>query len=210
MEVIAHRKTRVDSLEVSPNRLIRSDSIPRLLKRLDTERLVRINSARQSPEIVSTKEYQSLFKGYYRLRRGARFCNPFFQLLRHHLEQKTKPTIKAVLLDMYDKTQERHLSFASKLISTVDDSEPIYDRNVATLLHIPHGALPVEGWVDEAERRMDMLKRRLNAIISSSDWAPHEAAFNKAFPQAIQFSPLRKADLLIWASYEKPAVRLMK
>jgi hypothetical protein len=102
---------------------------------------------------------------------------------------------------LHEKTKERHLSFSSKLLATLDDSEPIYDRNVATRLHIPHGALPANGWAEQAEERIDLLKRRLKNIISSSTWGQYEAAFNQAFPEASHLSSLRKADLMIWASY---------
>jgi hypothetical protein len=93
------------------------------------------------------------------------------------------------------------LSFSSKLLATLDDNEPIYDINVATQLCVPLGALPAKGWVVEAENRMDLLKHKLSAIISSSTWGQQEAAFDTAFPEASHLSSLRKADLMIWASY---------
>jgi len=191
----------VDSSDSKPALVIDSDSIAKRLKRRDVETLLDIYSARYDPTMVSTKEYQSIFKGYYKVNRGAQFCKPYFELLRHHLEQKTKPPLKAILLDLYEKTKERHLSFPSKLLATLDDNEPIYDNNVATRLCVPHGALPANGWVEEAEKRMNLLKHQLNAIISSSTWGQHEAAFNTAFPDASHLSSLRKADLMIWASY---------
>jgi len=191
----------VDSSDSKSAGVIHSDSIARLLKRRDVETLLDINSARYDPKMVSTKEYQALFKEYYNVRKDDQFCKPYFELLRHHLEQKTKPTLKAILLDLYEKTKERHLSFSSKLLATLDDNEPIYDKNVATQLRVPLSALPAKGWVAEAEKRMDLLKHKLNAIISSSTWGQQEADFNTAFPEASHLSSFRKADLMIWASY---------
>ena len=191
----------MDSSDSKSALVIYSDSIAKLLKRRDVETLLDINSARYDPKMVSTKEYQSLFKEYYNVRKGDQFCKPYFELLRHHLEQKTKPPLKAILLDLYEKTKERHLSFSSKLLATLDDNEPIYDINVATQLCVPLGSLPAKGWVVEAEKRMDLLKHKLNAIISSSTWGQQEAAFDTAFPYAIHLSSLRKADLMIWASH---------
>lgn len=191
----------MDSSDSKPDLVIHSDSIARLLKRRDVETLLDINSARYDPKMVSTKEYQSLFKEYYNVRKRDQFCKPYFELLRHNLEQNTKPTLKAIMMSLYEKTKERHLSFSSKLLATLDDNEPIYDKNVATLLCVPLSALPAKEWVAEAEKRMDLLRHKLNAIISSSTWGQHEADFDKAFPEASHLSSFRKADLMIWASY---------
>lgn len=189
------------SCDFKPNLVIHSNSIAKLLKRRDVEKLLEINAARRAPEMVTTKKYQSKFKGYYRIRRGDQFCKPYFKLLRHHLERKTKPALKAILFALHKKTNEWHLSFSSKLLATLDDSEPIYDRNVATMLCVPHGALKANRWAEQVEERMDLLKCRLKNIVSSSTWGQHEAAFNKAFPEASHLNSLRKADLMIWASY---------
>jgi hypothetical protein len=70
------------------------------------------------------------------------------------------------------------------------------------LLDVPHGQLKGRDWLARAEERMNLLKQRVGEQISCTTWHSLETAFDQAFPQATHLSPQRKADLMIWASYQ--------
>ena len=187
----------------TPGVIIRKECIPQLLKRRDVKKLLHINSARTDPRLVSTEAYQRLFKGYYKVRRGRQFTEPYLHLLQHDLELRTTPSLKTIVLQSPEQTGQRHLSFASKLLATLDDTEPLYDQNVCSLLGVPHHHLKGSDWLERAEERIRLLKQGVADITSASSWPSHEAAFNTAFPEALQLSSQRKADLMTWASSSK-------
>ena len=100
---------------------------------------------------------------------------------------------------LFKETHKRHLSFCSKLLATLRDDAVIFDRNVATRLRVPYGVLPRQNWLSEAERRYDLIKCGVEKIVNQSNWASIEKKFDENFPEAVNLSKLRKADLILWS-----------
>ncbi len=179
-------------------------ALEKLLDRKDVERLLRLNEVRQDPTLADTRDYQRLFIGYYKLvRKKAAFYKVFFELLHAEAEKKLNLSLRELLLELYRRTEERHLSFCSKLLATVDDSAVIFDSNVARYFNVQwplknRGLLT--NWIDEAMYRYDSVRSEIIAFTRKPEWTAMRARFDETFPDAVHLSDLRKADLIIWAA----------
>jgi hypothetical protein len=106
-------------------------AIQKLGRRRSVEKLLQLNEVRKRPELAIDRGYQRAFKGYYRMgRRPVAFYEAFFAILHHCAsapKSQTPPTLKVLLKLLHDRTKQKHLSFGSKLLATVDDSAVIFD-----------------------------------------------------------------------------------
>jgi len=149
-------------------------AVEKLGRRRSVEKLLRLNEVRNTPELAADTAYQRAFKGYYRMgRRRAAFYDAFFAIL-HDCESapksQTPPTLKVLLKLLYDRTKQKHLSFGSKLLATVDDSAVIFDRNVASYFGVPSTALPADLWLEEAIRRYDEIRKGILTFTKEAEW----------------------------------------
>jgi len=177
-------------------------AINALQKRGAIEKLLYLNSVWATPKLAQSSEYQKKFIGYYRMgRKKASFYSTYFSLLEEAAANTPLPTLKDILERLFHATGARHLSFGSKLLATVDDKIPIFDRNVAHMLGVKNGSLPEAGWVEKALERHAAIQAGLAAFTNHSRWPETERKFDAAFPEAKKLSAGRKADLLLWVSY---------
>jgi hypothetical protein len=181
-----------------------SAAIAKLTHRHAVEKVLFLNLVRANPSLALEPYYQRLFKGYYRMgKRDSAFYQHYFALLEEAASQKSLPSLEDLLSGLYRATGQRHLSFSSKLLATVDDSAVIYDRNVASLLKVPSTQLPHRNWLAEAKNRYAAVERGITAFTRRTEWPEIEAIFDTSFPDATDLPILRKADLLLWVSYEQ-------
>ena len=158
-------------------------AIEKLGRRRSVEKLLRLNEVRKRPELATDTGYQRAFKGYYRMgRRRAAFYEAFFAILHDCAsapKSQTPPTLKVLLKLLHDRTKQKHLSFSSKLLATVDDSAVIFDRNVASYFGVPSTALPADRWLDEALRRYDEIRKGILAFTKEAEWPAIHDLFDK-------------------------------
>lgn len=171
------------------------------------EKVVELIRVRTNPALAADPNYQRSFKGYYRMgRRKESFYRHFFSMLRQAASAPSRPSLKAILQELYDKTGERHLSFGTKLLATITDDAVIFDKNVAAHFEVASTALPNHNWLDEALRRHEEIRRGIYTFTQKPEWQQMQALFDQAFPSATHLSEIRKADLIIWAA-QKPRGR---
>jgi len=172
-----------------------------LRKRNAIRKVRAIERVREEPTLADDPAYRRLYNGYYKVgRKRAEFYDAYYGMLREWALAGRAPGLDVVLTGLYRQTGERHLSFSSKLVATLDPRGVIYDRNVASLLAVDTGPLG-PGWLDELVTRFSALEQRMAAVIQATEWQAVQQAFDECFAEARDFSPARKADLILWAGY---------
>ena len=125
-------------------------------------------------KIINNSEFQKVYKRFYVLNGGgltAKFINRYFQLL----DRKEK-NFKKILSELSKIPRRKgdysiQLSFASKLIHTVDNNQPIYDSRVAKIFNIK----PNYNIKDIGERINDrlavynLLKKEFNKVLANQE-----------------------------------------
>jgi len=176
-------------------------AIKKLAENRSVYRVLRLNEVRKNPTRAADPNYRSDFIAYYRMgRRTGSFYKAFFEMLQDAAVGRPLSLTDA-LTRLYAKTGQRHLSFCSKLLATINDDGVIFDRNVASYFSVRWRYLPKNGWLNEALRRYGEVRKHLLAFTEQPAWPAMRALFDEAFPAAVHLPDIRKADLIVWASY---------
>lgn len=86
--------------------------------------------------------FQKLFNGYYNIRRPAEWReknNALFQEMR----AAEKVDFSLIVSRLHEMTRKVEPSFASKMLATIDDAAPVWDRRVISALKHYDPKLPV-------------------------------------------------------------------
>ncbi len=194
-----------------PKNVMTINQVRAALEKLDNrgyvKTLMQLNEVRQNPARAANLGYQRKFKGYYRMRqKRPDFYQHFFATLQAAASAPSPPSLAKIMQELYDKTKERHLSFASKLLASVTDDEVVFDRLVANYFRVPSNPLPPNSkdWLAKLLRRHDLVAQGVQNFIRAPDWPQMRALFDKKFPDAQHLPDIRKADLIIWAAGDAP------
>jgi hypothetical protein len=165
-------------------------------------KVLELMKVRTNPALAVDPDYQRAFKGYYRMghKRDA-FYRHFFSMLREAASAPSPPSLKTILQGLYENTDERHLSFGTKMLATIADDAVIFDKNVAAHFDV-RTPLPRQDWLFEALRQYEQIRRGIQAFTQAPEWQQMQALFDQTFPDAARLSEIRKADLIIWAAYQ--------
>ncbi len=145
--------------------------------------------------VSADREFQKRFNHFYRVRRGADWQEPFYQLLE---EAKSHDYVFADVLERLSRATGRlEASFSSKLLATVNPNKAVLDSIVLKNLGLK---LPYSGAKNRQERIVDVfnqLDERLNMLLATSVGEYLVEAFTAMYPQA-QVTDLKKLDLVLW------------
>ena len=93
---------------------------------------------------VSDKEngFQKLFNGYYNIRRPAEWREKYYALFQE-MRAAEKVDFSLIVSRLHKMTRKVEPSFTSKLLATIDDAAPVWDRRVISALKHYDPKLPV-------------------------------------------------------------------
>jgi|SRR3989344_4699896 len=162
-------------------------------------------------------KFKDIFCNFYRLNGPMGLTahqkdNFFIYLLKKEMDlEKTLRLLYAI--PGHNGAHRLFLSFASKLIHTVNDKNPIYDKNIALILSLPRQAYPPH--IDERiKNRLEIyskLKDRFNSLLSNNELngvltkcrnvLRHKAAIEHVEWRDDLILDVKLLDSLLWALY---------
>ena len=157
------------------------------------------------PDFEATKEFRKAFNGFYKVRsRRAAWYDRYYSLLK---EQKNSPrSYGALLRELYrcDGNNKVEVSFASKLIATVDPSKPIWDQYVLKNLGLNKDwerarEKEYEERIETAERIYAEIENRCGAFLRSPAGRQCIDLFDRVLPDyQDDISDIKKIDFFLW------------
>lgn len=93
---------------------------------------------------VSDKEngFQKLFNSYYNIRRPAEWREKYYALFQE-MRAAEKVDFSLIISRLHKMTRKVEPSFTSKMLATIDDAAPVWDRRVISALKHYDPKLPV-------------------------------------------------------------------
>lgn len=154
-------------------------------------------------DFVATADYRKAFNGFYKVRsRTSQWYDRYYSLLE---TQKDNPQSFAELLrELHKYDNNLEVSFASKLIATINPSEPIWDQYVIANLGLEKDwehskKLPLEERVQFADRIYLIIKQCYQEIIRSPEGQQCIERFDRELPKyKATISDVKKIDFLLW------------
>ena len=154
----------------------------------------------QGRVVSCDSEYQKRFGGFYRVRRNSAWRSAYFHILE---DAKSRPiSFEEALRSICDATGRVEASFASKLIATLDPSQPVIDSIVLENLGL---GLPNRASSDRLVRVAALhqqLVELYSGYLSSECGNDLVAQFRRAYPTA-QIAEVKMLDFVLWQTRAK-------
>lgn len=158
----------------------------------------------QKTSVATDLSYQSTYGDFYRFRR---IDGPsYFRIL-----QREKLN-RSVCFDdvLRELSPERvQLSFASKLVATVNPDKPVYDSHVREVF-ATHGirfgtyhGKKMEKKLEKAIENYRLLVDTTRALVENPDFANLRDSFDKRFHDFRDFTDIKKLDAYMWWSAQE-------
>jgi hypothetical protein len=108
------------------------DGISRALTKLPPSlaKYLRLQSAiAAGPTACKQREFQKAYNGFYRVRRSPEWQSAYYDVMSTALRARRRSPVgfHHILVSLYKRTGRVEASFASKLVATIDPSQPVID-----------------------------------------------------------------------------------
>jgi len=205
---------------------MRDELIIKNINKHNKEIIETLLSRRHFPDYISIKQefskngvsekFKKSFCRFYILN-GARGLNPsqktaFFSLLYKKENDLEKTLLTLHKIPGYGNRQKIHLSFASKLVHTLDDNLPIFDKSVSSILCLPNPVycIPFENRIEIIDTYIDVyigLKRRFGLLLKNKEIKKilkkkRDYFRSKSYWQDDLITDTKLLDSILWALFK--------
>lgn len=152
-------------------------------------------------DVSADADFQRTFNYFYQVRRDESWRKEYYVLFEK-MKHAQDISFPAIITELYHSTGKLEASFSSKMLATLDPSEPIWDSRVCTLLD-----LKVTGKTKEEElQNIIALYSRLEnwyvEFLQTDNAKECIAKFDKLLPKYTWLSGTKKIDYLLWSIIE--------
>ncbi len=144
----------------------------------------------------SDKEFQKKFNGFYRVRRNAEWQKVYYSIMEKG--KTTALTFESVLTELYASLGRVEASFASKLVHTLNNAMPIWDKFVLENLGLKMPICKGEKKLKNTLLLYNEIIKWYDKALSSPQIQQKLVEFDELFPAYQWFSKTKKLDFLLW------------
>ncbi len=155
----------------------------------------------ESGNITNNSEFKKVYRRFYVLNRGGlgeKLIDRYFWLL-----QKRETDIEKVLTELSKIPRLNGkpavlLSFASKLIHTIDNSQPIYDSRVAKIFNIKlnDNIKDINERIDDRLRAYNFLKKEFKDVLANQEIKKIIQDFKQKLE--VNIGDVKMLDFILW------------
>lgn len=145
--------------------------------------------------VSKDKDFQRLYNGFYKVRRGKDWCSHYYQILE---DLKTKDlSFEYILRALQKRTGNLEASFSSKMCATRNPNLPIIDSRVLECMNM---ALPGHAEDERIEKTVQLyngLIKRYGDLLSDGDGEKYIKLFDEICPDT-EITKVKKMDFILW------------
>ena len=165
-------------------------------KKWGFEKYAKITKCFGAVNVCQSREFQKTYNGFYRVRRNIEWQQIYYAMMEKY--KGSAITFEELLKEFYFKTSRVEASFISKLLHTLDNNMPIWDkfvlRNLCKKIQTCHGEEKLNAAINIYEEIVAWYK----AALKDERIKKKLADFDEALPQYSWFSQTKKLDFLLW------------
>lgn len=182
---------KLDAKHLMENQLVRSLGLDKYANIMETAR---------NKDVSLDTTFQHAFNAFYRVRRNAEWRECYYKLFER--AKKEHYSFADVIGCLYVETGNVEASFSSKMIATIDDSKPIWDRYVIQNLGLElKGKTPREKVTNAAEIYCRIEDWYMKYLLTD-EAKENIAIFDQMLPAYTWMSDVKKIDCLLWDKRE--------
>lgn len=157
-------------------------------------------------DVSSDINYQKNFNSYYRVRRDQDWLKEYYDFMEKNKSNKNI-SFETILRKISSvphnakngKIKSVEVSFASKMLATINPNYPIWDSQVVKALNISInpklcGEEKIQAYVDAYTK----LTQEIGAFIPTPEGQSCIAEFDKTFPNLKNLNAFKKIDYYLW------------
>ncbi len=165
-------------------------------KNMGFEKYVKIMKMFEKVNVFESREFQKSFNGFYRVRRGTEWQKIYYTLFEK--SRKINPTFESIITLLYKQTGNIEASFASKMLHTINNDMPIWDRFVLEKLNKKLTGKTKEEKLQNAIRIYEEIANWYKSYLQTQEAADCIKEFDALLPEYQWFSKTKKIDFLLW------------
>ncbi|KRW65162.1 hypothetical protein AO735_08625 [Pseudomonas sp. TTU2014-096BSC] len=140
-------------------------------------------------------ELRRSYNGFYRVRRGQPWQSIYFDLM--HQAQTNTYGFSQVLRALHQSTGRYEASFASKLVATLDNTQPVIDSVVLKNLGCKLATVNTPNRMQAIESLHRDLQQNVQSFLALIEGQALVSAFKAAYP-TFAISEEKMVDLVLW------------
>ncbi len=147
-------------------------------------------------DVSKNKKFQTLFNGYYGVRRNEKWRKHFYHIFQDSKTmQNDKLTFQFILEQLYNDVGQVEASFASKILASVKSEMPLWDRRVLNFLNLKLKGKNTEEKRSNAIHLYDTIIEKYQ----TDELKNFVNLFNELFPSYTDIiSDIKKIDCFTW------------
>lgn len=149
-------------------------------------------------DVSCDKDFQRLFNGFYRVRRNADWRNIYYSYFERS-KHGNIPSFADVITYLYGETKNIEVSFASKMLATLDTNKPIWDRYVVQNLNLELIGSTQENKLNNAIKLYADIESWYTEFLATDKAKECIIEFDKALPEYSWISNIKKVDSILWS-----------
>ena len=190
---VAESRTGRRAIMINPDAAIQQ----RLALSFGLDRYAAIMRRFPDVDVSKDRDFQRLFNGFYQIRRNETWRDAFYTLFQR--VRGARPTFEDILTTLYDETGRVEASFASKMLATLDEDKPIWDKYVLINLGIAapgkNKDAPLTGIVDAYAR----IAGWYASYLATPNARRCVRSFDRLMPDYSWISATKKIDFYLWS-----------
>ncbi|MGF7002545.1 formate dehydrogenase maturation protein FdhE [Lachnospiraceae bacterium PFB1-21] len=171
-------------------------------KALGIERYLKIMEMVKNPSVnlADDEDFKKTFNYFYRVRRNETWRIKYYDYFEEH-KNESAITFENILRYLNKIDEKTEISFASKMLASINNEMPIWDQFVVKYFNIKMNTLEGDNHLEQAVRKYNKLCDIYNSLIKSSIAKKYETIFdNITSSKYHSISLVKKIDFLIWAT----------
>lgn len=167
-------------------------------RKRDIEKYHELQSRAQSVNVEEDRSFQRDFTAFYRLRRDDTWRSYYFKLFEE-LKGEKDISFGQIQLRLFQHCGQVESSFSSKMLATINPTQPIWDSYVLKNLGLRLKGRTVEERLSFAVVLYDRICEWYQNFLKSSQATEMIEMFDKTFPEYSDITRIKKVDFIIWA-----------
>ena len=145
------------------------------------------------------RDFQKAFNGFYKVRLSNSSCyKGFYHLFEESKKFRGSLTYGALLDELHFITGRVEVSFASKILATLNTNQPIWDSRVLKYLHVELSGRSDEEKLNSAKVLYSQIERLYDEYMKTEEARKNISVFDDFFPDYAWISNVKKIDYMMW------------
>ena len=150
----------------------------------------------QKVDVSQDREFQKVFNGFYRVRRGRDWRTDFFSLFQE--KKNIAPSFEEIITALYKMTGNVEASFSSKMIATLNDGMPIWDQYILENLGLKLNGHKQEKLMNAIAMYKDICDW-YTSYLQTENAKECISKFDESLPKFSWLSEVKKIDCFLWS-----------